>query len=301
MGFSERRPDCHPPPFMGHPQRGNTGDLTDMPFTGRSFRTVVAAAVALSAGAASPPATTPPAERGEALATRLGCRSCHEPDLTGKPILDDPTIAFLYSANLSIVARRYSDQELERTIRTGVRPDGSHLWMMAAAPYALLTPRDMADLIAYLRSVPATGEDHGRIRMGPRFLKAVKAQRLQPEAIEQARDKGVPPDFGPALARGRYLTRTICAGCHYPSLGGLPDPQDGDPPDLTVAAGYDRTAFHLLLRTGKAPGDRSVGVMSEEAPKRFAGLADAEIDAILVYLRRRAASLPVHPDAPRTR
>jgi cytochrome c553 len=271
-----------------------------MRFTGRSFRTVVAAFAALSAGAASPPAASP-AERGEALATRLGCRSCHESDLTGKPILNDPTIAFLSSANLSIVARRYNDKDLERTIRTGVRPDGTHLWMMAAAPYALLTPRDMADLIAYVRSVPAAGEDHGRIRMGPRFLKAVKARRLQPEAIEQARDKGVPPDFGPALARGRYLTRTMCAGCHYPSLGGLPDPQDGDPPDLAIAAAYDRTAFRTLLRTGRATGGRDVGVMSEEAPKRFAGLADAEIDAIRVYLTRRAASLPAHPDAPQTR
>jgi mono/diheme cytochrome c family protein len=203
-------------------------------------------------------------------------------------VIDEPTVATLWSSNLSRVAPRYSDRALEAVIRTGVRPDDSHLWMMAAAPYAALSRTDMRDLIAFIRSVPPAGEDHPRIRMGPRFIKAVTARRLQPEAIEQARDKGVAVDLGAAHSRGRYLARTICAGCHYPSLNGFPDAKDGDAPNLTVAAGYDRDEFRTLLRTGKATGGRTVGVMSEESPKRFAGLSDADIDAIRAYLVARA-------------
>lgn len=228
-----------------------------------------------------------PVQRGEAVATRSGCLSCHGPNLTGRAILSDATIATLYAANLTRVAPTYTDRQLETIIRTGVRPDGSHLWLMAA-PYRLLTKTDLADLIAYIRSLPPQGKPTPRIRMGPRFLKAVRAGRLQPEAIEQARDTVVPPDFGPRFARGRYLARTICAGCHYPSLNGLPDRQAGDAPNLVVAAGYDRDQFRTLLRTGKAIGGRDVGVMSEESAKRFAQLPDGEIDAIWAYLRRRA-------------
>jgi mono/diheme cytochrome c family protein len=226
-------------------------------------------------------------QRGEAVATRSGCLSCHGPNLTGRAILNDPTIATLYAANLTRVAPTYTDRQLAKVIQTGVRPDGSHLWLMAA-PYQFLTKRDLADLLAYIRSLPPEGKPTARIKMGPRFLKAVRAGRLQPEAMEQARDKTVPPDFGPRFERGRYLARTICAGCHYPGLNGLPDRQAGDAPNLIVAAGYDRDQFRTLLRTGKGVGGHDLGVMSEESPKRFAQLPNGDIDAIWAYLRRRA-------------
>jgi cytochrome c553 len=231
-------------------------------------------------------AATPP-DSGKAIATRSGCLSCHGPTLAGRALFDDPTIAILYSSNLSRAAPRYSDRALERTIRAATRPDGSHLWQMAA-PYAHLSTTDMRQLIHFIRSVPPNGDDHPRIRIGPRFLKAAHAGRIQPEAIEQAQDTETPPDLGPRHARGRYLARTICAGCHWPSLNGYPHPQDGDAPNLDIAAGYDRAQFRTLLHTGKAIGDREVGVMSEEARKRFADLSDTDVDLIHDYLTARA-------------
>ena len=256
-----------------------------------SFGLLVAASVSLitvGAVASSMDGARSSTARGRAIATRSGCLSCHGADLSGKPILSDPTIAILFSSNLTRVAPRYTDAGLDVTIRTGVRPDGSRLWFMAA-PYAALNTGDMADLIAFLRSRPAAGDDHGRICMGPRFIKAVNEGRLQPEAVEQARDRIVPPDFGPRHARGRYLARTICAGCHYPSLGGMPNARAGDAPDLIVAAGYDRDQFRALLHNGKAPGGREVGLMSEESRKRFASLSNADVDAIGAYLVKRAS------------
>ena len=146
----------------------------------------------------------------------------------------------------------------------------------------------MRSLIAFIRSLPPVGNDHGRIVMGPRFIKAVMARRLQPEVMEQARDTGIPVDFGPAHARGRYLARTICAGCHWPSLNGQPNAQAGDPPGLDVAAAYSTEAFRTLLWTGKAIGNREVGLMSEESRKRFSSLPVADVDAIRAYLSARA-------------
>ena len=120
--------------------------------------------------------------RGEHLSRFLGCRSCHGNALTGVSQIDDPTIGRLFSSNLTRAVPSYDDAALERVIRTGVRPDGSHLWMMAAAPYALLTRADMRALVGYLRGVPPTGEAHPRLVVGARFLKAAMARRVQPKA-----------------------------------------------------------------------------------------------------------------------
>lgn len=223
--------------------------------------------------------------RGERVATVSGCRGCHGPDLHGVAQVDDPTIARLFSSNLTRLVPGYSDAQLDRVIRTGVRPDGSHLWFMAAAPYAVLSRRDMADLIAYLRDRPPGGDDHGRVQMGPRFIKAVNAGRLKPESLTLAADLANPPvDLGPRHARGRYLVRTACAGCHTPSLRGLPDAQAGEPPDLIAASGYGQAEFRILMHTGRGTGDRDLGVMSTASRERFAGLPDADIDAMHAYL-----------------
>ncbi|WP_372618421.1 c-type cytochrome [Falsiroseomonas sp.] len=52
--------------------------------------------------------------------------------------------------------RDWTDAEIERAIRTGVSRDGSRLRPpMAFWAYQHMSPRDMGDLIAYLRSMPA--------------------------------------------------------------------------------------------------------------------------------------------------
>lgn len=192
------------------------------------------ATAAVAATAAPAPAAR--IEHGRTLATLMGCRSCHGETLTGLPMVDDPDIGTLFSANLTRSVPAYTDRALERVIRTGVRPDGSHLWRMAAAPYAVLKPDDMRDLIAYLRSVPPAGAPTPRVVVGRRFLKAAMARRMQPESLTLAGDLAHPPaDLGPRHARGRYLARTLGAGDQAP-MGWNGRNTDGSPSPTGSAA-----------------------------------------------------------------
>ncbi len=230
-------------------------------------------------------ATKGSAARGAGIARALGCTDCHGRKLDGHAVIDDPTIATLYSSNLSRVLPRYTDAQIERTLRTGVRPDGSKLWYMDAAPYAVMSAADMRDLIAWLRTVPPTGRDHPRVQARERWVKAVAAGRLRPAADTLADALAKPPaPIGPQYARGRYVARTQCAGCHEPSLRGLPDPRAGEAPDLAVVAGYSLGQFRTLIRTGKAPGGREVGEMSKAARQRLSVMPESDIAAVHAYL-----------------
>lgn len=223
---------------------------------------------------------------GRELALALGCADCHGPDFTGHKVSHNDAIVVLYSANLTRAAPTYSDAALRTVITTGVRPDGTRLWQMDAAPYAVLSPGDMADLIGFLRTLPPTGQAHPRIKTSATFDQMVLRGQAQPESLSLPQDLAHPPaPMGDRLERGRYLARTYCAGCHAPSLRGFQPPQPGDPPDLAVAGVYSRTEFQTLLHEGRGRAGRDVGEMGEAARKRFANVPMADVDAIYDYLR----------------
>src|SRR5262249_33691256 len=56
--------------------------------------------------------------------------------------------------NLTRIVREYSDGELERVIRHGVKRDGTTTWIMPAQMFTAMSDRDLADVIAFVRSVP---------------------------------------------------------------------------------------------------------------------------------------------------
>jgi len=59
--------------------------------------------------------------RGDRLAHAHGCTDCHRPNLEGTFIPDFG----VWSLNLTQLARTFSDQDFERAIRHGLRPDGT--------------------------------------------------------------------------------------------------------------------------------------------------------------------------------
>lgn len=240
---------------------------------------------------------------GAELARALGCADCHGADFSGHKVSRNDQIAVLYSSNLTRVVPLYSDEALKTVLTTGVRPDGSRLWYMDAAPYAVLTDADMQDLLAFLRTLKPVGPQHPRIKTTLAFDGLVKAGVVKPESATLAQDLAHPPlSTTPPNERGRYLARTYCAGCHAPSLRGFSPPQPGDPPDLAAVAAYSKSDFRALLSKGQGLEGRDVGAMAEAAQKRFSRLPVDDVDAIYDYLTRwaRQGDSPVNGrEAPR--
>lgn len=245
-------------------------------------------AVALSLLACTALPAAPDRAHGRRVAQIEGCISCHGEKLDGHLVEDDPQLALAWSSNLSRLLPRWNDATVERTLRSGRRPDGSAMWFMPTYVHARLSPADMRDLIAWLRTIPATGHDHPPLKRGPQF-EAALARGMQDSATQAARLAArAAVDVGAAQARGRYLAQIACSECHGPDLHGVRDPKPGQPPDLAVAAAYDPAQFRTLLRTGRGLGGRDLGEMTRYGPERFAGLTDEEIGQLHEYLVARS-------------
>lgn len=225
---------------------------------------------------------------GRRLATVMGCISCHGEKLDGHLFEENASFAIVWSSNLSRILPKWSDGQIEAALRTGKRPDGSALWIMPTFAQARLSRGDMTDLIAWLRSVPASGTDHPRIVTGPEWKQALTAGFSDSAAQAVRLATRVPVDAGPSTAKGRYLAQIACAECHGPTLTGVPEAKPGDAPDLSIAAAYDRRDLVRLIRTGVPPNGRNLGWMTDAARHRLHALTDAEIAAIHDYLIARA-------------
>ncbi|MGG5821976.1 c-type cytochrome [Falsiroseomonas sp. HW251] len=136
-------------------------------------RAAVLAAAALCAVAAVAVAQSPnpPRSRGEYLATIMECAGCHtggalpgQPDprlhLAGSAVgFGIPGVGVFYPPNLTPDRETglgaWSEAEMIRAIRTGVRPDGRVLApVMPWHHYAALTDDDARALVRYLRGLP---------------------------------------------------------------------------------------------------------------------------------------------------
>lgn len=171
-------------------------------------------------------ASTDPAviARGKYLVTGPAhCVTCHatpgtphsaEPHLTGGFAFTLP-IGTVYSRNITpdptTGIGRYSDREIARVLRYGVKPDGRA--MMPFMPFANLADDDLVAVISYLRSRPPV--EHAVPESDYNVLgRAAKAFLLEPTG-----PIGTPPAHaptGPSIERGRYLATTVanCNGCH---------------------------------------------------------------------------------------
>lgn len=222
---------------------------------------------------------------GMRLARIRGCLGCHGDNLEGQLFIDDPLIATVASPDLTRSVREYTDSELERIVRRGIRPDGRSVVVMPSGMFAPLRDEDLGKIIAYLRSVPAAGGQRRGARLGPLARVMFTAGKFKPAAVE-AREAAAASAFFPSAdaptAEGAYLARTVCTECHGMKLEG-----GQDTPDLRIAAGYTLDQFTKLMRTGKALGDREVGLMSKVARSRFSNFTDQEIRALHTYLVAR--------------
>ncbi len=225
---------------------------------------------------------------GYRLARIEGCRACHDDGLTGGyAFSDDLLLGRVVAANLTRVLPGYSDLELVRLLRYGVRRDGTSAVVMPADMFVHLSDEDLGKLIAWLRTVPPAGELHGKRTIGLMGRFRILAGDAVPSAELVPADASWPerrPDPSDPDAYGRYLAMTACSECHGQDLGGL---ERQGAPDLAMAAAYSTEQFRRLLRRGEGLGGRDLGLMTVVAPLRFGALTDAEIDALHAWLVAR--------------
>lgn len=217
------------------------------------------------------------------------CQDCHDADLGGRMMMNDPAFARLAATNLTSGRggiSGYSDADLERAIRHGVGPDKRPLVFMPSEAYSALTDEDLAALIGYLRTFRPVDREHPEPRVGPiaRMLYLTGKFPLLP--VEIARHDAVRPAQAPGVTveYGRYLA-TIggCNGCHGPTLAGEANP---DAPDITVGRlpAWTEEDFFRALREGKRPDGTTID--PTRMPWVRSGLmTDDEIRAVWTYIR----------------
>jgi mono/diheme cytochrome c family protein len=222
--------------------------------------------------------------RGDHLVKTRGCRGCHGDDLQGQPMW-----GYAVAPNLAQLARTVSAADIEAALRHGIGHDGKALYSMPAFSFIRLRDADVADMIAYLRSVPLAPHElpDPALPWGIRFALA----RGSDQAIAGflGRVPRLKRNGDDALARGEYIAMTTCIECHGFSLRADSPFDDETAPDLIVIAGYDANAFAHLMRSGKALGERELPMMSGVARSRFVHFTDDEVRDLYSFLSDMAA------------
>ena len=223
---------------------------------------------------------------GKRLARVLDCTGCHGDNLQGKNVTaDDPAYGDMNAPNLTLLMAEYGDSDIEKLLRTGTPKDGRKFWFMPAESYQFLSDRDLAAIIAFLRSHKPAGKQLPPIRKGEGFLKEVKEGGFNHAAVQTVRYRDNPPaEAGSQHERGRQLARIVCSGCHNAALQGY----TGFTPDLDIAGAYSAEELETLLTTGKGKSKPELGLMSEVARYSFSQLTPAERQAIGGYVLARA-------------
>jgi len=221
----------------------------------------------------------------------LGCVSCHGRDGGGGKV-GLPGVLLIGSPNLTRVLPQYSDAELARLIRFGVRRDNRTALMMPTATFYPLGDDDLARVMAYVRSLPPApdrgpGTGVREISFQARVGFVLGKVRTAAGSVDRSRPRwGELPRTTP-FERGRYLASITCSECHGVDFEGV---EIQGSPTLRLVAGYDLDQFKHLLRTGEPLGKRQLGEMAAVAKEDFVSFKDSEIEDIYAFLREHFAA-----------
>jgi len=232
--------------------------------------------------------------RGRHLAETVGkCQACHGENYAGMKVMDDAAFARLTSSNLTSgkggIGGEYRDEDWIRALRFGVGRDGKSLIFMPSEAYTHFNDADLAQIIAYLKTLPPADMTITKSRkVGPiaRMVSLVGGFPLLPASLipGDVNRSAVPEGATPAY--GKYLVESGgCTGCHGASLGGQKMGSTVTP-NLTPSgelAKWSEADFVKVIRTGTRPDGR---ILSAEMPWPFMkALTDTELSAMWKYLQ----------------
>jgi mono/diheme cytochrome c family protein len=229
--------------------------------------------------------------RGKALADGF-CSACHSKtgSLTGGEDIGEHfpiSVGSFVSSNLTTAGplKHWSDAEIFRAIRNSVDADGRWLTVMSYTNAGRLSDDDTQAVIAYIRSVPAAGEqtpdppDQLNL-LGVAMLGAGTLPSGKPVITSNI----TAPPKGPTFQFGEYiLSYQDCRECHGPRLtGGVPEQLGPLGPDLNLIRDWKLAEFIATMRTGIDPNGHQ---LSEQMPWRPIGrMDDVELAAVYEYL-----------------
>lgn len=237
------------------------------------------------------------AARGKYLVTvRMTCVECHGQDLSGGTVIDDPVAGHVHGSNITpFKLKAWSDAEIIRTLRHGVSKDGHPLLIMPSEDYQSMSEPDMADIVAYLRSVPPVDKPDQPSTAGP-LLKVFWALGKTPQVfgidmIDHQRPFAPVVKAAVTPAFGKYIFMNTCVGCHRENLQGGPMP--GTPPDWAVPAnitqdalgGWSEADFIKTLKTGVNPSGAKLRLPMAMILKYTPKFSNTELKALWAYIR----------------
>ncbi|KAF0677474.1 c-type cytochrome [Profundibacterium mesophilum] len=261
----------------------------------------------------------PDVEHGERIFLAAGCASCHTaPEGTQRgngtdgPGGTGPVLAggqrfvsdfgtFLapnISSDETHGIGAWSDAALVTAIMEGTSPDGAHYYpVFPYAAYGLAERGDIVDLVAYMRTLPASdvpSQPH-EVSFPFTLRRGIGLWKL---AFRQT-DWAVPGPLSEPAERGRYLAEALghCAECHTPrnSAGGLrfsewlagaPVPDGpGRVPGITPALlDWSQADIAYYLETGLTPDYDSAGGHMVAVIDKLSQLPQEDRDALASYL-----------------
>lgn len=260
-------------------------------------------------------------QRGEYLASSIGCLYCHSPHDWSKR--DDPILPGMVGAGQQLPytdlpgkifapnltpdkqtgAGNWTDDMLARSIREGIGHDGRALFgIMPFTHYRNMPDEDLASVIVYLRSLSPVRNPlpQSEVVFPVNYIIRNDPQPITSPVAE--------PDISDPVKRGRFLVNlTGCTDCHTPvDSHHVPIPalefsggQVLQAPWGTVASAnltpdpsgipyYDQAMFIKAMRTG-AVGTRQ---LNKTMPWSALGrMTDKDLSAMFAYLKTLK---PVH-------
>lgn len=234
-------------------------------------------------------AMPPDRVEGERLARIIGCLDgCHGRHGEGGHEEIEGIVRHV-APTLPQVLPAYSDAELARLVRYGVKRDGRSAVGMTSYTFWALGDQDLVNVIAALRQlppVPAMARELSLSWRG-RWSLVTGEWKVSSEQVERERPRWGELPRTTALERGRYLASITCSECHGLDFQGNALERA---PSLAIVGAYTAEQFLHLIRTAEPPGGRTLDPnMRWVADAPF---SDTEIDDLYRFLRSHHGFAP---------
>ncbi|MGL4236045.1 c-type cytochrome [Tabrizicola sp.] len=248
--------------------------------------------------------------KGELVFWATGCASCHmasgakdEAQLVlsgGQRFPSDfgTFVAPNISQDPEYGIGNWSLLDFASAVTRGVSPEGEHYYpALPYASYAKMELQDVADLYAFMKTLPADPTPSAAHELGFPFSRreAVGVWKL----LFLSDDWAIAGNMTPTAARGRYIAEALahCGECHTPRnflggmdtarwLGGAPNPSgEGRIPNITPGKlGWTAPDIVQYLTTGFTPDFDVVGGHMVHVVANMARLPESDRQAVAEYL-----------------